>query len=350
VHQLLLIGLVVGRVVGGWGSGIRLMLTRAHVARFTPVDKRPEQQSRFLFTITLGVGLGPLLAAAVKTLDSCRAQRDLFLPVGIAGLTLSCCQLAAALRFPSLAQTPDLLEREESSVCVLDEEEVVQRRRLIISGLAFSVLRGLCLSGVEAATALLLEVRFGWRSFVIGLTIGLAFLSCIPLRILHLRYRPLLSPINWILTMLFISVVGSLLLFRGPHWAFLRLAEEEREIAQAAILLLGDGLLFPSFFLSDGMVQGLILQHPLPPEASVLSLNGLNLFNTLSLDGFARLMGPSISRFYVSEHGQNAYATQQLLLTLAASALAAFCFLPLLHSLSGRKAASGRGSAPVPGG
>jgi len=333
--RLLLAALFLGRIVGGVGAGIRLMSIRTCLARLTPGPDRPHQQSRFLFAIMLGMGAGPLVACAVKALNMCQGHRTPFLPAGIAGLTLSLCELAAARCVRSLDGAADFLGAEEGRVMLLEERELDRRRSLIVCALAYSVLRCLCVSGVEAASALLLEVSFGWSPFYVGLTIGLAFLTCIPWRLAYLRLSHRLPLAQWILVLLGASVLGSVLLFRPPMPTFASrgLSRDARMGVLAGALLVGDGLLFPCFFLSDSLVQGVILQHPLPAKASWLNLNGINLFNSLFLDGFARVLGPALSRFHVSAHGQNTYAGQQLALTLVAGLIAVIGINPRLREV-----------------
>lgn len=328
LRELLLVGLFMGRIINGCGSGIRLMLTRTHIARLTPADERPAQQARFLFSITLGMGLGPILAAAVKYSDMCSGGlQPRFEPVGLAGVTLSCCQLVSTMFYRPVTEATDLLQQEESAVRngSLKESDIQWRKRIIWCCLAFSAVRGLCVSGVESATALLLEVNFHWDRMLVGVTIGMAFLTCIPIRILYKSYRTQFTTKRWIQLLLMGSTLGAVLLFRCPQWI-----HRGNETISAIVLLLGDALLFPCIFLSDGLVQGLIVQHPLPREISRLDLNGVNLLNTLCLDGFARVVGPPLSRFHVAHHGQNIYAAQQLFLTLLASFIAIVGLFPRL--------------------
>merc|ERR1712217_385070 len=155
-----------------------------------------------------------------------------------------------------------------------------------------------------------------------GATSGQAFLTCIPIRMLYTTCKSSLPTKRWLELLLMGSLLGSMLLFR---WI-----RRGNELLAATTLLIGDALLFPCIFLSDGLVQGLIVQHPLPRQISWLDLNGVNLLNTLCLDGFARVVGPPLSRFHVAHHGQNMYAAQQLFLTVAAASIAIFGLFPRL--------------------
>merc|ERR1712061_873910 len=140
--------------------------------------------------------------------------------------------------------------------------------------------------------------------------------TCIPIRMVYKAYQQSFTTKRWLEILLGGSLLGSVLLFRYPMLMHNALDSRSREAIAAGVLLVGDALLFPCLFLSDGLVQGLILQHPLPREVSMLNLNGVNLLNSLCLDGFARVVGPPLSRFHVAHHGQNMYAAQQLALTL----------------------------------
>jgi len=317
--------LFAGRMVTGGGAGFRLMLLRTHVARLTEAPERPMQMARVNMAVMLGIALGPLFAAASGVLDLCKVggAQPRFEIVGILGLALCLCEFGAALCLPRLDDCTDFLASDhaaESSATIPDAE--VQRRRIIIwSGLSVSMLRGFCLSMVESGTAFLLQTRFQWSSRFTGLAIGASFLTVIPLKEYYNKCHANSKTSDWIRGLMLCSLCGSIALFSyGLNNSRL----------EAGMLLLGDALLFPSFFMSDGLVQGLITQNLLPADISILNLSSIIVFNTLSLDGLARFVGPPVARLYVVRTGQNGYAFQQFCIVAVSVIIFEVCMRPRL--------------------
>merc|ERR1719160_131680 len=79
----------------------------------------------------------------------------------------------------------------------------------------------------------------------------------------------------------------------------------------AIVLLTADTVLFPSFFLSDGLMQGIMQQHVFP-HGWFLSTNNVTMLQVLLLDGIGRFLGPPLGRWHVVHGGQQEYASQQL--------------------------------------
>merc|ERR1719362_116247 len=69
---------------------------------------------------------------------------------------------------------------------------------LVCTGLVMNALRGFVISGLEAATSLLLEEEFAWRRRDIGVVIGICFLSCIPVKALYENLKGELKLTQWI--------------------------------------------------------------------------------------------------------------------------------------------------------
>lgn len=319
MHIYMLAALVLSRMTLGFGAGLRLQLSRTHIARLTPKECRPAEQEFFLLGVMLGIGLGPLVAAAVKYLDICHnslAQR--YEAVGLASLAISFTQFVAVFCIPPLAGCRDWVSSEvqKSGLC-FDAPELNRRWRILKCCLIISLLRGICVCGTEAGTAMLLEVEHNWSIKAIGFSISLAFLSCLPFRMAYKKYNSHFSFNTWMQSLISLSMIGAFLIF--PY----KSGEES-----AYLILLGDVLLFPTFYLTDAMAQGVMVQHTLPKEISFLDINGVTMLNTILLDGIARPLGMPLARFEVDRHGQFGYALQLLFLTICAGLVIEFGLLP----------------------
>lgn len=331
-HRHLYPSVVVGRLVGGWGSGIRLMLGRVLIARLSTPGKRPAIQARFVFAIMFGIAMGPVMGSGARILYAKVGTAGIgFIAVGMFGVALSLCQCYAALWMLPLRDVEDQIETEESMID-FGQSEIHKRRQVMYFCLLFAFLRAFCVSGLEAGTVLILETKLGWSKDFTGLAVGAAFIAVVPLRYAYDRFKSRLTTVQWIKRMLILSVIGSLLLFhvcgvlQRTRYAHLYIP------AASATLLLADALLFGSFYLSDSLSQGIILQHLLPKELSVFNVNAIILMITGLQDGTGRFLGPPLARHLIDTGGQNVYAMQQVTVLLVACATAFFGFLPLVDS------------------
>merc|ERR1719401_258984 len=152
---------------------------------------------------------------------------------------------------------------------------------IVICCLAFSTLRGFIMSGVEVATAMLLEVDYKWSLEWISIAIGFCFSACIPVQLAYHRFGANLSVKSWIRSMLALAALGCLLYFRLPHWILAAVDPKFQTLVQGAVLLLADALVSPSFLLSDALSQGVMKQHWFPIQGSFLDERTLNLLQCL---------------------------------------------------------------------
>jgi len=322
--------LLAGRVVMGVGAGLRLMLVRVLLARLSTPARRPEQYVRLVFAVMLGIGLGPVASSAVGLLCPSRS----FEAVGLCAPALILSQVAGALSLQSLRPERDLLLEEEerqARQCVFTPSEVGRRQRIGAFCLLFACVRGACVSGLEAATVVLLELDFGWQRRCTGLAVGVAFLSVIPARMTVTHFCDRLSSTQWISRMVLVSLVGACGTLHYLAFARDMLGQHLHAQLSSIALLAGDAILFSSFFLSDALSQGLIMQHLLPRDLSVLNATFANLILTGLQDGVGRSVGPPLARFLVGVGGQNLYAALQIACALLAFALAHYGFIPLVE-------------------
>lgn len=340
--------LMLSRVLSGCAAGVRSMLQRAHVARLTPLGEKPLQQGRLIFSSVVGTGFGPLLASAADILGAYfGSSAGRYDSVVMVSFMLVVSQPIAALCLEPLVAAQDELSLDElPSGPVLDDEESKRRRSVMFFCLSFSLCRCVITSGLEVASAMILEVQMGWPREYLGV-IGVSFLAIIPVR--HLCTKLGWSAESVIRSLLGVALCGIIFLFPLP-WLAAGSHTSHPALLSGGVLLLGDTLVSGGFFLSDGLAQGILMQHLLPRSVSFLNVNTVNLASVILMDGFGRSIGPPLARLQVSHGGQSRYAFQQLIIALGAFALAVVGFMPRTAAAAGSpwerqdKARSERGS------
>jgi len=336
--KLLLTQLLGGRLLLGMGGGMRMMMARTLICHVNDKMDRARHMEHFVFSIMLGLGLGPLISSGVKTLDMqfCDFEHRRFEVVGLVSLSLTCSQLVMALRYPSLDDA-GIKDYGTDRISDSDAEANEENKAIVWLCLAFAMVRGVVVSGMEVGTSMALETEFNWSPRWIGAAVGLAFLTSIPVKMLHnhLGYR--LRPVWWMLLLLLVSLPGCCCLFRvptewldgwDPRWSMW---------LQTAMLLCGDAIVFPCVFLSDGLNQGIMFQHLMNAGGLWLNVNWVSLIQTLLVDGLARSLGPPLARGAMHIHGRNHYALQQLLFTLINVLVVIFGLLPRANQLKRRR-------------
>jgi len=318
------IALLGSRLLDGFGTGIIVQLAVVNVTHLFASKERPSQMANNQFAVMMGIGLGPLMGSAVCKLDFCHPDSEPLAACGIAYVgTAVAALIVVAVRFPELhgtiedhtpAQVPSvpahtLVQNEGQSK---QESQLSLRTKIIIasSGLAMNAMRGFVISGLEAATSLLLEDEYGWNRNDIGVVIGVCFLACVPVKAFYERSKSWLKVTQWIRLMSILAIAGSLLLF-SPACHLLGPGGKHCGV----ILLLGDAVLFPTLFLGDSLNSGLMMmsQHLLS-AGSWFDANHIILYRGLAVAGCGRTFGPPLARSQIAAGGQNSYASQQLVL------------------------------------
>jgi len=292
--------LLCARLVHGIGSGIVSNTTRNQVAHLFPSSGRTSNVVWVMVAIAMGMGLGPMFASGAVALTGLVAGASIptFASVAVVAVVFPVVSLLSLLIAPSLDLEVDHIT-EVSSETRLSVNEVSARGRIVIGCLVFEMIRGLSVSSLEAATALILEYRYHWSLQSIGLAVGGCFLFCPAWKVLLQQMAGhLVSLQSWPRFLMFLVILGAtLMLYTGN-----------------ALLLLGaDSLLFPGFLLCGGIVQG-ILQQNCFPTGWLLDLNNTSIACHLVIDGFGRFIGPPLARWHVMRGGQFEYAGQQLLI------------------------------------
>ncbi|CAE7922231.1 unnamed protein product [Symbiodinium sp. KB8] len=238
--------LCVSRAIIGVGNGIVTQLVIVLLSKLTPPDDLPQEFQRAIFYVTVGTGLGPLASAAGYSLDVCSTTAPQFKTVGIIQLILLSSGLCAVMLFyPSEIGSKDVHVAEVS-----EHEDAAPNRIPIIAGLVLCALRSFVAGSVEVGTPLLLEDRFGWSIATTGLITGAAFLVGIPIRLAQMSAGRQLSEVAWIRLLTVAATLGTLLLLRAAS----------KLLPGGYSLVLGDMIIFPSIYLSEGLAQGFMMR------------------------------------------------------------------------------------------
>jgi len=332
--------LLASRIMDGFGTGIVAQLSAVSIVHLFPSGDRPSWMASTQFAGMLGIGLGPLMHSIGCMLDTSNLASAHMGACGIVyvGIALASSSVAA-VHFPVLPDSledhdpaPDEATKNQATTRGAEGEEpagaggtLLQRADgremqselsshakvvLLCGGLVMNVVRGFVISGLEAATALLLEERYSWNSRRIGIGIGACFLVCIPVKALHGGLKNSLTLIQWIRAMSIMAIVGSFMLFT-PASRFLGIKDG------GLAIMLGDAVLFPTLFLGDALNSGLMMMAPhLFPQGSRLDANHFMLYRIISVAALGRNLGPPLARFQVAAGGQDSYAAQQLALAV----------------------------------
>jgi hypothetical protein len=308
--------LLFARVCSGIGHGISATLLQISFAHLTPAEERPAQMTRFLFVCTLGIGLGPMIAAGLNLLDFCDAAHPMhFELIGQSQLVLAAMALFSMLIFyPHLDDVHDYVGEVGSAANSPSPDSSTLQTVILVGCMICTFVRAMVTSGVEGATSLLLETEYGFPQTDIGIIIGGTFLFCLPMKCMIDLTRKHMSVFQWIRLLSCISIVGSIILFRRMWYG----------------LVIADVLLFPSLYLSDGMVRGVMQQNALP-SGTCLDQTGTT-FWAMVVNSLGRFMGPWFARWLLQRVQQTGYAILQVLLAVAFWAIFEFMIVtPIRH-------------------
>jgi len=325
--------LMASRFIAGMGSGLCQQFYVASCLHLTPVAERPEHTTRWVFSGMIAIGGGPMLAAGLDSFNKCEEFVPEFTLVGLGQVAVVACAFAAVFLYhPNLENVPDHMEKElvddfaEASTGGLD---VSCRRIVLVCGcLLMGSLRAFGVSAVEVVTASLLEDTYNWGQHKIGITIGVIFLTCVPVRVLHKMFGDKMSVVLWIRLMSVTAIAGGFLLF-SPACSVLN---KVCGLDCAGALVVAGTVLFPAFYMGEALAVGIMHQHVLP-SGSWFDGNHSQLWYNLA-QGLGRFLGPWISRWAIAASGQDFFALQQMMVTCVFLVIFECAVRPFMRSTS----------------
>lgn len=317
--------LLASRFVGGLGSGVCLQLFGTTLMHLTPVRERPLHTRRWVLSAVLGIGAGPLLAGMLQSGRLCGLVPD-FTLTGTAQLLLTGGSLAALLLYhPSLAEVVDKMPKHDITSSSTPERELQLRRKVVVGCLVMTFFRAYGIASIEVVTASVLEDEYHWDRNTIGMTVGLMFLSCVPMRSLYEAMQDLLPAKVWIRLLSLIAISATCLLFIPACGSLLQLLPIQGKQCSHVLVLAGV-LLFPTLFMGDAISVGFMNQQVLP-NGTRFDGNHSQLCYNLVTD-LARFVGPWLSRLAVDRGGQDFFAAQQMIVASLFLMVAEIVVLP----------------------
>lgn len=331
------LALIIRACMGACNGAVTLS-ARIVLRRISTAQEAPHMMALHTFWAMMGIGLGPVIAALAMlvftvTSQSFGAGCGMSSPglefAGSAGslasIVIAGAQTAVFFGFPSRQDPGEKQQR------LLDEDETAPTEATLSEKIAIVACvfacapRAMVIAGLEVATAMILEVHYGWSTHEIGLAIGGCFLCCIPQQIVYNQFKDRISPIAWFRIFMALTVVGVALFHEG----FSALVFPGSLVGRVVILLLANCILFPCFFLASGISEGLAYGLACREGGgSIFVMSNIALWASLSIDCVGRLLGPPAARWHIHRAGQSGYAWQQLVLTLLAWVVTELFVLP----------------------
>eukprot|EP00927_Polykrikos_kofoidii_P042979 TRINITY_DN37037_c0_g1_i1.p1 TRINITY_DN37037_c0_g1~~TRINITY_DN37037_c0_g1_i1.p1 ORF type:complete len:603 (+),score=77.85 TRINITY_DN37037_c0_g1_i1:51-1859(+) len=309
------IGLLISRLIFGIGSIADTLIATLSVS-VTPRTEQIPLAVAVSCSATIGLGLGPLLcpfatwalnassysarAAAVQYLFA--TLWAVFVAFLVAGFPSNMGGLAQAKRTCDEAAEDGGVAQEDD--CAVEHLNVDLRRKIWFTSLVYGFERALIVSALEAATAFVLEVEFGWSTTTTGLAVGISFLAAVPLALFGevVKARRLLTPLQLLPACACICCLGSCLLF--PQISVSRSSARGSKIVLAA-----DALIFSTGYMSNGIMDGLAYRAS-DADSTYTQVNYWMACEFVqSLGG--RLIGPVAARWLLASHGRTYYAALQ---------------------------------------
>ena len=275
--------------------------------KVTPEDELVPFSLAGSVTCGLGIGAGPMLDALLRWLLPDLTERGSH---AAPSAVLVLVWLALCLAIYRLVPEELPLEECEEEVEVKAEEEEFfsQRVKVWLNAAYVGMERALIVSALEAASSLLLEVKYDFRRQAVGLAVGSTFMLCTPLTVFLGLIRPnlelsdgaLLSALALaalLFSFLFFRPVGAVLssfVPVGPYWW----------------ILLADSLIFPTTYTVSGIAEGILLMNS--KSGTYFSAENNVIVDALFQDSIARFVGPILARWIIDREGQDAYAWLQI--------------------------------------
>lgn len=210
-------------------------------------------------------------------------------------------------------------------------ETVLEARRHIwFFGLLYGIERAFMVAALEAATAMLLEVQYGFALSDVGLAVGCTFLFGAPAVFVveGIRRSGLYKDVAVLFGLAGCCLFSTIFLPEvTAHFVF---GENDRR--GYLLLLLADALIFPSGFLANGIAEGLANKHAIP--GSFYSQENLTVLDPVVQNSIGRFLGPALARLILAKMGRDAYFVMQFILSTC-TGLGAFKIMRSLRLVEG---------------
>ncbi|CAJ1402759.1 unnamed protein product [Effrenium voratum] len=294
IYDGLVVTLLTARIIQGFGHGLNDQFMKCCIVKLAPASARSRHSLKKFVANTLGIGCGPIITAVAFFLShddmdiasSQGAQITIVTGQWQVIMTLSAL-LGTVILYPSLEDMPEY--------CKVNNAAAGQQITVLVASIFMDALRGFMVSGVEAASCLLLQDHFSWRHDSVGLVIGLTFCLVVPGYMLHKRYAEWFGDVAWIRIYTCLAMLATVMLGTAT---------------QPTGIIAADCVIFPSVYLAGALNMGL-LNNNVFPDGSMFDANNVMLINGIISNGIGRFAGPVFSRSLIAQLGQKAYASCQ---------------------------------------
>jgi len=181
------------------------------------------------------------------------------------------------------------------------------RSRVWLTAVIYGLERTFIISALEAATAYMLQVEFGWDIGMISCAIGVMFLFTTPLTLLadQVRKRGWCTDERLMCYSACVCAASAILLLPQPRLNM-------NKTVTVALILVADLLIFGFGYLANGVSDGIAIRMSMPD--TVFSSSNFIFINRV-LRSAVRFAGPVFARTILAVHGRAGYAACQLVIS-----------------------------------
>jgi len=186
----------------------------------------------------------------------------------------------------------------------IDDSGVSSRRMVWICGIVVFAFQSTILSGVEAASAMILQLEFNFSTSHVAICVAAALACSLPalLLITVIRRSGVITDSALAMCLLFVALAASFL-YHVDISAGLAGTDNSW-----CLVLTADAIIFGTVYMANGIFDGLAIKWS-TPDTPYSALNFMTLSAIIGTNG--RFIGPMISRSVLESFGRNAYMMLQ---------------------------------------
>eukprot|EP00440_Ansanella_granifera_P073950 gb/GFBE01080244.1/.p1 GENE.gb/GFBE01080244.1/~~gb/GFBE01080244.1/.p1 ORF type:complete len:600 (+),score=104.47 gb/GFBE01080244.1/:1-1800(+) len=284
------------------------------ISIFTAPEVRPDVFGTFIVFQMVGLFLGPVIASAAHShLEPLGCPFFACTPAAVLALQLLL-MTASALGVPSLDGVDCFDAAPPEQIAGENPERRFSRNIFLVACLTFGLMRASANSGLEAATAMILEDEFKWSIVEIGMAVGFSFTLMVPFALFKKYFLASKPGAYMPLVRIYLATAFCAAFGLFPYTC--KLAQSCGVASCALLVLFSDGLFFPSLLLSNGLVSGLMMNSA--SGAAILTMERLSWLEPLVM-ALGRWLGPPLARFLLQRGPQGEPGSRTLYALLQVS-------------------------------
>lgn len=297
---------LLGRVLQGLGGGLTQTLLFNQIGHLATPEQRPERLLALNLAWALGIGFAPGLAGLAGAMPSCDGgpATEPYQATMLAAMVPPLVSALLLTSYPSLDDAADYQPPSDGSDHNRADKRTGRDHVVVACCLTLVVLRAYGIASLEAALTWLLEVLHGLSALWVGLVTSSVFLSCFIVKYVRDTFKHMLTMAWWLRVMMGIAFAASVLLLPSIS-------------STPSILAAACALIFPTLFMSGGLISGIMQNHCLEADP-IINLRTVALLSLIGSDAVGRGLAPSTTRSVLASGGQLAYCLMQTALGAAA--------------------------------